>query len=206
MKQLFLFLVSVLLCLPMTATGADEGLYARKPPVNAAFFRVLNATDATPLEVRLNGKAVTTLAPLTVSRYGFSTASPFHFQLNGKAQSVTAPAKSISTIVWDGRDIFTFKEKPFTNHKKARLKVFNVSTKPITLKTSNGKTTVIKEVAKYQYDYRDVNALELPFTFFRDGTPILTTEKIALHKGRATSLFLIDNGGSSLYIYTEEQM
>ncbi len=113
--------------------------------------------------------------------------------------------ESVNTLVWSGKDTFTVSEETFSSKKKARLKLFNVGAGDLALKTTDGKTAVIEGVVNRQYGYRDVNALSIPFSFFNGGTSVLTTEKITLKKGWATSLFLVKNGSSYVLIKAEEQ-
>lgn len=196
----------ILACvLPLPAMAGDEALYAKNPPANAAFCRVLNASGSIPLEVKLDGKKIVTLAPLRVSRYGYTTSGTFHFSCNGEDINLPASPKSLITLIWTENESYSVMEKSFYKMKKARLKIFNIGTPtPITLKTANGKTSLIDSVANKQYGFRDVNALTMPFAFYEGDVKILQTNNISLHKGRTTSLFLIRNGSSSLYVATEE--
>lgn len=205
MKYSNLVVMILFLMHPLTVFAADSALYDKKPPVNAAFYRVLNASDALPLEVKLNGKIIARLKPLSVSGYAFSVTSPVRLQLNGKEVTVPAPPRSMATLTWDGRSSFLIKEEPFASRKKARLKLFNIGIEPIMLKTANNKTTVIESVAPGHYGFRDVNALHLPFIISEKGIRLLTTEKIVLRKGIATSIFLVHTGKTPIYILSDEQ-
>ncbi|HIP40079.1 MAG TPA: hypothetical protein EYG88_11970 [Desulfocapsa sulfexigens] len=206
MQRFMIYFFAIFLCsVPLTASAGDKGLYAKKPPADAAFFRVLNASDNSALKVLLDGEKLVTVAPLRVSGYGFTVSSVFNLTLNGKTISVPATAKSMITLVWNGQDYFTVAEETFSSKKKARLKIFNVGTKPVSLKTADGKTTVIEKVPSRHYGYRDVNALNMSFAFYTGDAKLLATEKISLQKGRVTTLFLVNNGSIPLYVQTEEQ-
>ncbi len=206
MKYSNLVVMILFLMHPLTTVAADSALYDKKPPANAYFYRVLNASDALSLEVKLDGKILARLKPLSVSDYAFSITSPIRLQLNDKEITVPGLPKSMMTLVWDGKgDSYMITEKPFANRKKARLKLFNIGSKPIMLKTANSKTTVIEPVAPGHYGFRDVNALHLPFAVHENNTRILTTEKIALRKGIATSIFMVQTGKLPLYILSDAQ-
>ncbi len=204
MKYLSLVVLMLFFTHPLTSAAADSALYGKKPPANAAFYRVLNASDTLPLEVKLDGKTLARVKPLSVSSYAFSVTAPVRLQLNGKEVTVPVPAKSMTTLIWDGKFISRIPEEPFVSRRKARLKLFNIGMKPIMLKTANNKTTVIQPVASGHYGLRDVNALHLPFAVYENDTRLLTTEKIALRKGIATSIFLVVSGKTPVYILADE--
>lgn len=197
-----LFLLSISVC---HLHAGDEGLYGKEPPANASFFRILNASDSGTVDLLVEGVKLTSIAPLKVSPYGFSTKTRTRFTLGGKALSLDTPPGGMMTLVWDGENTLVIGEEPFSSKKKARLKLFNISDEPVSLWTVNNKTEVIHSVAENGYGYRDVKALTLPFLVKDGDKTLLTTDNIALAKGVASSLFYIKNGGSNLYITSEEK-
>ena len=180
-------------------------MYDKEPPPDASFFRVLNASDSASVDVGKDGVKIATVAPLNVSTYGFSEAASTTFTLNAAAITVDTPPGRMVTLVWDGKKPFAIDEEPFTEKKKARLKLFNISDEAVSLTTDGKQTEVIKNVPAHGYGFRDVNALTLPFTVNAGEKAMLTTDKIGLHKGSASSVFYIKSGSSALYIVSEEK-
>jgi len=204
-RTCIIFLLTLFFIQPMPLFAADAALYAKRPPSDAAFFRVVNTSDSLPVEVRLNGQLLAHLRPLTVSHYGFAESGPIHLQINSETLTLPFTHGGTMTLLWDGKHSATITEQPFTSRKKARLKLFNIGYEQLSLKTANGKTVVIDSVAANQYGYRDVNALALPFAVYEKTTKLLTTDKIALHRGKATSIFVIQIANAPVYILAEEQ-
>ncbi len=202
--RFFSFLCFLLLSSSVALAG-DEALYDREPPADAAFFRLVNLTDNDTLKVELDGKSITKVAALRVSPYGFTEKKECTFLLNGTAYTTRAEPKSQFTLVWDGEHTSRIDEDIFSSRSKARIKLFNLSNVPISLKTVDGKTDVIAAVEPQSSGYRDVNALAIAFAFYGDDTNLLATEKISLKKGQATSLFLVQSGKAYMYMQRDEE-
>jgi len=202
MKKLpWSFVLCILATLPHAVFAGDAALYDKEPPANAAFFRFLNTSEATTLKVEFNGENIATLEPLEVSPFGFTDQSQSTFTFNGTDYPANTASKSICTLVWNGQDVTRIDEEMFSSKSKARIKLCNMANGVVSLKTPDGKTDVIAEVAPGRCGYRDVNALTMPFSFYAGGTEVLSTENVALKKGRATTLFLLESGTN--YVYTQ---
>ncbi|MCM2681221.1 alginate O-acetyltransferase AlgF [Echinimonas agarilytica] len=187
------------------AFAGDGGLYGKQAPANAAFFRIFNSSDTSPVAVTVAGETLQSINPLSATAYGFTESASLKLSFNGSPFIVAAAPKSVHTIIWDGQSAYAIKEEAFSNKKKARLKLFNLTGKDVSLKTADGKTPVIKDVKSADYGFRDINALNMPFGFFEGDSSMLTSEKLALKKGQATSLFLVKNGGAALYVKADEE-
>lgn len=207
MKKLFTLLCTLsLICLQCSVVfSKDEALYEKEPPENAAFFRILNATENVSVDAKLAGVKIATVKPLQVTTYGFTEDLKSNFSFNGKKMTIDTPSKSLTTLVWNGVDIFPITEDLFTSKTKARLKLFNIGKEIISLTTMDNKTKVIDGIGQHKYGYRDVNALTMPFSVTSSDGPLLTTENVSLKKGTVTSLFVIQHPSVALYVKSEEK-
>lgn len=197
--------VLFILLLSVCAQAGDEALYEKDPPADAGFFRILNITEDSTVDVLAAGIKVASVKPLSVSTYGFSETPTTDLTLNGVPFSAATPPGSIKTLIWDGSKTTPLAEDIFASHKKARLKLFNLSHEVISLATADNTSDVITNVEPYTSAYRDVNALTLPFLIKTKEKSLLTTEKIALKKGTAFSIFFVQMGATTLTITSEEK-
>jgi alginate O-acetyltransferase complex protein AlgF len=198
-----LLILLTLLTTTLPALAGDDGLYEAEPPADAAFFRVFNASDRTPVEVRIEG-TTTTVDPLSASDYGFSEKRSPSLMFNGTSTQVATKAGDVITLIWDGEQAKVIQEEPFADKRKARIKLFNIGAPNANLKTEDGATTVIETVADHQYGFRDINALSLPFSIYEGERQLLTTDRIDLKKGMTTSVFLVQNGTTPIYVVSEQ--
>lgn len=195
----------------LTSVGAlagDEALYGKPPPPDAVFFRVLNLSSET-LEVKLQGNVLINLDSQSVSPYGFASSGQVDIALNGKAMSLPGPAKSQYTLVYSTSEEapLQIEEELFDNKRQARLAVYNLSTVPnVTLKSVDGKHTIIENVALGDAETRDVRAIKIATAVHDAEGEIAQTGALKLARDKVTSIFVLgDNASASVLVAQAEQ-
>lgn len=193
-----LFFAFLAVSLPTTA---DEALYGKVPPADAAFFRFVNASDK-PLEIHIDGKKAATLTPRDISPFGFMSAGDMPFELNGVAVDISLNAGEQVSFVWHEKGEMPYTlihESQFDNKKKARVRLYNLTGHAdLDLKTADGKHQVIAGVQPQNKGHRDVNAVRLPFSAVGKGQILATTDPIALSRDKATSIFAFEDNDDVL--------
>lgn len=191
-------LITTLLLIMVTAktSYADDALYAKLPPADASFFRFVNATNS-DVVITKEGKKISTLKAFKASRYGFVPEANIEFSINDKPLPFDAVAERQVTIVITDDTAAPFKvidEAKFTNKRKARIKLFNLTETTLTsLKTGDGKHLVINPVENMGFGFRDVNSVKMKFAAFSEASKLAETDTITLKKDKVTSLFAFSN-------------
>ena len=186
-----------LLLLVSAASAQDEGLYAPAPPADAAFVRVLNAGA---------GELTPTLGETAFGALDAGTVSPYRVVLQGSAELAAGDVTS-TLEVEAGRfytvlltDEATLLEDPaLQNRAQALLLLYNVSAAPVSLKTADGTTDVIPEVAPGAVGSTEVNAIAVAFGAFSGDAALSTFDEVQLERGAAYSTFVLP-GDTAVFV------
>ena len=182
--------MSLLLCLA-SASAQDEGLYAPAPPADAAFVRVLHAAEGV-------GEITSSLGETDFEALSYGSVSPYRVVLQGTAElsvgSVTGAlelsAGRFYTVVLT--DTATLLEDPtLQNRAQTLLVLYNVSGNPVNLKTADGSTDVIPEVAPGGLGSIEVNPISVAFGAFSGETALAAFEETQLGRGAVYSSFVL---------------
>lgn len=193
MKQILKLVFTVLLLVSGMANAGD-GLYGKVPPTDAAFFRFVNISSQA-VDIEFKGKKIATVSPFRSTAYGFESAGDFDFKVDGNNISKTLKADDLTTIIWNGEDAQFIIESPFTNKRKARVKLYNLTDSIASLLTIDGKHKVIESVESFSAEFRDVNALDIAFKAITEQNDSVETSKIKLAREKVTSIFVYKQNG-----------
>lgn len=183
-------LTALLACSLLTsAQEQEEGLYAPAPPADAAFVRVLNAAE---------GETTASLGDTDFEALAYGAVSPYRVVLQG-ATELSAGSVSETVEVAAGRfytvvlnDAATLVEDPtLENRAQALLVLYNVSEKPVNLKTADGATAVIPDAPPGEVGSVAVNPVSASFGAFAGETLITTFDEVQLERGAVYSTFVL---------------
>ena len=171
------------------ATAQDEGLYAPAPPADAAFVRVLStrADDVAPA-----------LGETSFGTLSYGSVSPYRVVLQGAADlsagSVTDTLKLqagrfYTVIVGDAASLI--EDPTLENRAQTLLLLYNTSAKPVNLKTADGSTDVIPDVAPGEVGSIPVNPISVAFGAFSGSTALTTFDTVQLERSAAYSTFVL---------------
>lgn len=188
-----LVLVSLMSFMPLlfSATAQDEGLYAPAPPADAAFVRVLHAAEGA-------GEVSASLGDTDFGALPYGSVSPYRVVLQGTAELSTGDvsgalelsAGRFYTVVLT--DTATLLEDPtLQNRAQTLLVLYNVSESPVSLKTADGATDVIPEVAPGALGSIEVNPISVAFGAFAGDTALAAFEETQLERGAVYSSFAL---------------
>ena len=184
------YLLTALLSCSLLTSAQEEGLYAPAPPADAAFVRVLNASEG--------GETTTSLGDTDFEALAYGAVSPYRVVLQGAtalsagsvSETVELAAGRFYTVVLD--DAATLVEDPaLENRAQALLVLYNVSEKPVNLKTADGATAVIPDVAPGEVGSIAVNPISVAFGAFADETVLAAFDEVQLERGAVYSTFVL---------------
>lgn len=174
-----------------SASAQDEGLYAPAPPADAAFVRVLYAAEGA-------GEITASLGETDFEALAYGSVSPYRVVLQGTAElsagdvsgALELDAGRFYTIVIT--DTVTLLEDPtLENRAQTLLVLYNVSENPVNLKTADGSTDVIPEVAPGGLGSIEVNPISVAFGVFSGETALAAFEETRLERGAVYSSFVL---------------
>lgn len=180
--------------------AGDAALYGKSIPANAGFFRVINLDNTQRLTL-LNdsGKTIVNLQPGHGSPYAFLPEGKYHLMLNDKPYELDLRKGAQWSLAWYSGAVHAITDQPFKDKTKARVVLYNLTSSPLDLMTSDGKA-VISKVMTGQQNGRDVNAVKIPFSVSQSSKVLMTTAPLSLQRGQVTSLFAIDQGTPVLLV------
>lgn len=182
------------------AGAQDEGLYAPAPPADAAFVRVLHTVPETEaLDSDIGGTTFETLSYGDVSVYrvvmqGEATVRAGESGLLSEVgEPLTFEAGHFYTVVL-GDDATLFQDPVLENRAQTLLVLYNLSADAASLKTADGETDVIAEVAPGEVGSIPVNPISVAFGAFAGDTALTTFDEVQLERSAAYSTFVLPEG------------
>jgi alginate O-acetyltransferase complex protein AlgF len=176
---------------------ADDqgGLYAAPPPPNSAYVRIISAGSL--------GKA--TVGPLSLAAAP-GGASPYRVIVQGKVtakagatvQALQLTAGHFYSVVLGPGSKITLLDDPAANNKaKALIVFYNLTDRPLDLRTADGGTKVIEAVAPGRSGLRLVNAAAVGFSTYAAGgqAALAKTASQTLVRGVGYSAIAVPKGG-----------
>ena len=171
------------------ASAQDEGLYAPAPPADAAFVRILNIGQA---------EVTPTLGDTGFQALAYGKVSPYRVVLQGDAE-LTAGDVTDTLKLQAGRfytvtvgDRASLIEDPtLENRAQTLLLLYNTSDKPVNLKTADGSTDVIPDVAPGEVGSIPVNPISVAFGAFRGSEALTKFDELQLERSAAYSTFVL---------------
>ncbi|MDH4611374.1 alginate O-acetyltransferase AlgF [Pseudomonas sp. BN102] len=176
--------------------NADEGgLYGPKAPKGSAFVRAYNA-GSSELSVNVGNTALTDVPPQGSSDFKFLPAGNYSAQVGSGNLSVKLEADRYYTLVNQaGKDPQLVEEPAFKNKQKALLRVQNLSDAKLTLKTADGKTPVVEEVAPQGRGEREINPVKVGLALFDGERKVSDLKPVSLQRGEVVCLYITGSGG-----------
>lgn len=179
--------------LAATPAPADEGnLYGPAAPEGSAFIRVVNASERDDVAARVGPETISDIPAWSASEFVFLPAGSHSLSVGTQSQPVSLKSGRYYTAVADARGIRVVDNERYDNRLKALVILYNFTSRPgLSLKTSDGRTSLIESVSPDAYGTREVNAAKVTLGVFEGGRRIGETPPLHLVRGRAVSLFVL---------------
>ncbi|NER59334.1 alginate O-acetyltransferase [Pseudomonas sp. MAFF212428] len=176
------------------AADSNADLYDAVAPADSAFVRVLNLSERS-IDVTLSGKVnPQKVAAGQLSGYRFTPAGAHRIAIGSQAIEPQLKANAASTVVYDGQGLTLIADKYVNEPKKAQIAFYNLTPAQVTLKTVDGKTSVIDPLGKDQTGSRLVNEIKIGFAAYVDQQNVARFDELFLKKGRSYSYVLLPQG------------
>jgi len=180
-----------LLALTAFATSAGAGLYPPAAPPGSAFVRVFNATSQAKISAQVGDKALPDTAAFDASAYQFLAPGDYPAKLAGSQQNLHVAAARCYTAALASDGIHVFDQDCFNSQLKALISVFNlVDGTKLSLRTADGATAVVDNVAANEAGHREVNAVKIDLAIYNGSAKLADAKPVVLERGRAYSLFV----------------
>ncbi|HSC85157.1 MAG TPA: alginate O-acetyltransferase AlgF [Pseudomonas sp.] len=175
---------------------ADEGgLYGPQAPKGSTFVRAYNA-GSSELSVSVGNTALNDIAPLGSSDFKFLPAGSYSAQVGSSNLPVQLDADHYYTLVnQPGAAPKLVEEPPFKNKQKALVRVQNLSNTKLTLKTADGKTPVVADVAPNGRGEREINPVKVGLALFDGERKVSDLKPVVLERGEVVCLYITGSGG-----------
>lgn len=183
---LLAFLVFVVGCKD-TQVDTDAGLYDPLPPAGSAFVRFINmqGEKATP---SAKGKKYKKLNNKKVSSYYVVPQGKVEVSV-GSEKIVTNIAEGRFYTVIGDEGVFVLEDKANKDRSKATIAAYNLSDlDEISLKANKGKIEVLERISSKSVGSRDINAVKIDFSLFRNGDEIFSFEEEIIERGNHYSI------------------
>ncbi|MNN13431.1 Alginate O-acetyl transferase AlgF [compost metagenome] len=178
------------------AAHAGEGaLYGPQAPKGSAFVRAYNAGNG-ELSVSVGNTDLSDVAPLGSSDFKFLPPGNYTAKVGSQSLPVQLEPNSYYTLVSQpGGQPKLVPEPPFRNKQKALVRVQNLSGSKLTLKTADGKTDVVSNVAPQSHGDREINPVKVNLALFDGDRKVSDLKPVTLERGEVVCLYVTGNAG-----------
>ncbi|ACO77318.1 Alginate biosynthesis protein [Azotobacter vinelandii CA] len=170
--------------------AGDAALYEAVAPKGSTFVRLYNASNQ---EVSANVGSINLedVSPLSSSGFEYLPAGQYSARVGSQNLPVNLSAEHYYTLVTQsGAAPLLVEEPAFKSKQKALLRVQNLSDKPLTLKTADGKTEVVKSVEPKGRGDREINPVKANLALFDGERKVADLKPISLARGEVVCLYV----------------
>ncbi|MEB0044338.1 MULTISPECIES: alginate O-acetyltransferase AlgF [unclassified Pseudomonas] len=189
-------LVAGMSVLSMSAFAGDAALYGPTAPKGSSFVRMYNASNA-EVSATVGNTSLADVAPLASSDFSFMPGGDYTAKVGSQTLPVRLAGDHYYTLVNNASGApQLIEEPPFKNKQKSLVRVQNLSDKALTLKTADGKTEVVPNVAAKGRGEREINPVKVNLALFDGATKVSDVKPVALERGEAAVLYVTGNGNN----------
>jgi alginate O-acetyltransferase complex protein AlgF len=185
------------------ASGGDEALYGPAAPADSAFVRVFNASSASIEKASVGSETFNDILSFESSEFVFLPAGQYTLTVGTAKQPVTLAKNRFYTAVYENGKLKVLDNERYSNRMKALVMVYNmIEGAPVSLKTADGKTAVVENVAPNAMGSREVNPVKAQFALFSGDQRAASVKQINLERGKVFSLFVTGSASSPVPTWT----
>ncbi|AYC31880.1 alginate O-acetyltransferase AlgF [Pseudomonas cavernae] len=175
--------------------ASDAALYGPTAPKGSAFVRLYNASNQ-EVSANVGNTKLDDVGPLGSSDFSFLPGGSYSAQVGSQRVPVKlGPDRYYTLVNLPGAQPQLVEEPPFKNKQKALLRVQNLSDTPLTLKTADGKTPVVENVAPQGHGDREINPVKVDLALFAGDQKVSDLKPVALARGEAVCLYVTGSAG-----------
>ncbi len=178
------------------AQAGDAALYEAVAPKGSTFVRLYNAGNQ-EASASVGSVSLESVSPLASSDFEYLPAGQYSARIGSHSLPVNLAAEHYYTLVTQSGAAPQLVEEPaFKSRQKALLRVQNLSDKPLSLKTADGKTEVVKSVAPQGRGDREINPVKARLALFDGDRKVADLKPVSLSRGEILCLYVTGNANS----------
>ena len=208
MLRFLLVLVSVLM--PFLAAADDAELYAKAPPPNSAFIRVLNAApELKESTVSVAGKSFSKAAYPSITSYQIVPAGNYVVTLAGKKTTIKPVAGKFYSVAVQGGSapILFIADAAPTNPAKSKIYFYNLSDASVgKLFAPDHKTAIVDNVKPGTKAEKDINALKVTIDAMAGTEKVQSFPQVQLKRRVGSSFLLAGSKGQYKAVMVENSV
>ncbi|AYC31868.1 alginate O-acetyltransferase [Pseudomonas cavernae] len=188
------------------AQADDAVLYGPAAPKGSTFVRLYNASNQ-EVSANVGTAKLDDVGPLASTEFSFLPGGSYSAQVGSQSVSLQLGAGRYYTLVNlpNGQPRLV-EEKPYRNKQKALLRVQNLSDTPLSLKTADGKTAVVENVAPQSYGDREINPVKVNLALFAGTQKVSDLKPVALDRGEVVCLFVTGSAGKLAPVWVKRPL
>lgn len=192
------------LALPTFAVSEDEGLYDALPPEGSAFARFVHGDpnvggDVSP---KINGKSLDGVKFTGVKPYGVIPPGKTMAEIAGITLEFDADPDSYYSLVLQKGELKAVKEPELQDQLKAQIIVYNLTSKDdISLKTADGKVSVVGPLTAGETENREINPIKVSFAIYSGDEKFADLVDWPLERKESYIIVVFESGGAGVAIY-----
>ncbi|MGH8517748.1 MAG: alginate O-acetyltransferase AlgF, partial [Panacagrimonas sp.] len=192
---MILALAALALMTSVVAPAGDGGLYGPTAPPGSAFIRVFNASDTDDLETRVGNETISDVGAWKASDFVFLPAGTHQLSGGGASKSVSLSAERYYTAVVGGGTVRLLDNDNTGSKLKALVILYNLTGNAgLSLRTQDGGTVVIPDVASDASGKREVNPAKVQLAVYKGDQKLGDVPPVSFARGQAFSLFVVGDG------------
>lgn len=205
----FLFLLPIfVIALAHPALAEDEGLYDAVPPEGSAFVRFIHAEQgASELVPKINGRERDGVKFGGVKPYGVVAHGKVSVEMGSATLDFDTEAKGYYTVILQNGTLRFVKDPALQDELKAQIIVYNLTTRDdITLKTADGKVSVIGPVKAGEVMDRAVNPIKVSFAVYAGDQKYADLSDWPLERQESYVIAVVDDAGTGKAMYDRARL
>ncbi|MFC5698579.1 alginate O-acetyltransferase AlgF [Pseudomonas sp. GCM10022186] len=177
------------------ARADDAALYGPAAPKGSTFVRLYNASNE-EVSANVGSARLEDVGPQSSTEFSFLPGGSYNARVGAQSVPVQLDPNRYYTLVnLPGGQPRLVEEKPYQNKQKALLRVQNLSDTPLTVKTADGKTPVVENVAPQSSGDREINPVKVNLALFAGERKVSDLKPVAFSRGEVVCLYVTGNTG-----------
>lgn len=203
-QHLSWLMVSSLLFFCLNAQANEDALYGPTAPAGSAFIRMVNLSTSDLGEISAGNEKFRSVDAFSGTAYKFMSPGNITINTTGLNKTVQLSGDNYySFVIMDEGKTTLIEDLGKTDPRKALISLYNLSELPlVSLKTSDGKISVIDNTAPASRQDRAINPVKLSLALFTPEAKQLPA--IVLEKSQVFSLFVSGSNAQLITVWIKQ--
>lgn len=190
------------------AASEDEGLYDPVPPEGSAFVRFIHAeVGESEIPPIVNGKSRDGVKFGGIKPYGVVQYGPVKVSFGKAETEFTADKGGHYTVILQGGKLRVEKDPEPESELKSQIIVYNLTARDnISIKTSDGKVSVIGPLKANEISTREVNPIKVSFAVFSGDEKFVELMDWPLERGESYIIAIVEDAGKGTANYDRSRV